>query len=60
MSPLPKVPPASRSPKGPQNLKDKRVRGKEARQPVPENLEEEGQAGNTFQNTHHQGHQQDR
>ena len=60
MSSLPKVPPANRSPKGPQTLKDKDVTGKEAHQPVPENLEQEGQQGNTFQNTHHQGHQQDR
>ena len=60
MSALPKVPPANRSPKGPENIKDKQVQGKEAHQPAPENLKEEGQQGNTHQNTHHQGYQQDR
>ncbi len=60
MSSLPKVPPANRSNKGPATVKDKSVQGKEPHQPVEENLKEQGQAGNTFQNTHHQGHQQDR
>ena len=27
---------------------------------APSNLKEQGQAGNIHQNTHHQGHQQDR
>lgn len=58
MSSLPKVPPANRSSKGPPTVKDKSVPGKEAHQPVPENPEEEGQQGNTFQNTLQKSHQE--
>ncbi len=57
---LPPVPPENRSKKGPAPVKDKNVQGKESHTPPPKDLKNEGQAGNTFQNTHHQGHQQDR
>jgi hypothetical protein len=57
---MPPVPPASRSPKAPGGRKDKTDPGKEGRDAPPGNLKEQGQQGNTFQNTHHQGYQQDR
>jgi len=33
---------------------------KSAKNPVPENLREQGRQGNIHQNTHNQGYQQDR
>ena len=56
---LPPVPPANRSPYGPGS--DPKVADDQAAKPgVPENLQEQGRQGNIAQNTHNQGHQQDR
>jgi hypothetical protein len=56
---MPPIPPASQSRKGPgdDHRPDARdgKRSKEQR-----NLKEQGHQGNIHQNTHHQGHQQDR
>ena len=56
---LPPVPPANRSPKRPSEA-DKRTDEKARRPPQRENIEQQGQQGNTKQNTTHQGFQQDR
>jgi hypothetical protein len=59
MSKKPPVPPANRSPKGPGSdpkPADTGVKPDKA----PHNLREQGQSGNIHQNTHNQGHQQDR
>jgi hypothetical protein len=57
----PPVPSENRSPKGPQDTPDivdtTRGHGNMNR---PNNLEQQGQQGNTKQNTTHQGYQQDR
>jgi hypothetical protein len=54
----PPVPPANRSPKGPGDAAEPDT--DTTRGGRPANLKEQGQQGNTAQNTHHQGHQQDR
>lgn len=59
--PMPPVPPAGRSDKGPNSAKpqtpaDDTPQGRSA----PENLGEQDRQGNIKQNTTHQGHQQDR
>ena len=58
---MPPVPPEQRSPKGPGDQREPAKSGS-AIQPAkaPDNPKEQGQQGNTYQNTHHQGHQQDR
>jgi hypothetical protein len=57
MPKMPSVPSDNRSPKGtgadPHVEKDQQV-------PDRKNYNQQGRQGNTFQNTHHQGHQQDR
>lgn len=56
---MPPVPPANRSPKGPgSDPKVSKETGKLAK--APNNADEQGQTGNTKQNTTHQGYQQDR
>jgi hypothetical protein len=61
MTKMPSVPPANRSPKGPEA-----DAATQDQQPVPDtearkrNLAEQGRQGNIKQNTTHQGHQQDR
>ena len=59
MSRKPPVPPASRSPKGTGSdprEKDSHIKPTK----TPENLREQGDAGNIEQNIRNQGHQQDR
>ena len=56
----PPIPPANRSPKGPGADKAQNQEQAKGKAPVPENLEQQDQQGNTWQNTHHQGYQQDR
>ena len=60
MAKRPPVPPAGRSPKGPGADGD--VAEKASRKPdrVPNNLREQGDAGNISQNTTNDGYQQDR
>jgi hypothetical protein len=61
---MPPVPPASRSHKGPHEGEEREARraDRDSSRPKgpPENLAEQGRQGNINQNTHHQGHQQDR
>jgi hypothetical protein len=55
-SKAPPIPPEQRSSPGDKpHVQDDGVRRR-----APSNLKEQGQAGNIHQNTHHQGHQQDR
>jgi hypothetical protein len=58
MSKLPPIPAEQRSPKGPGSdpnfTKDDQTAANER------NLKEQGRQGNIYQNTHHQGYQQDR
>lgn len=54
----PPVPPANQSPKGPGGAPQPDLDN--TRSGRPSNLKEQGQQGNTNQNTHHQGYQQDR
>jgi hypothetical protein len=54
----PPVPPGNRSPKGPGNAVEPDTDSTKGRRPA--NLKEQDQQGNTAQNTHHQGYQQDR
>ena len=56
---MPPVPPASRSRKGPGDSKQAAADTSKKKGP-PSNLAEQGRQGNIHQNTHHQGHQQDR
>ena len=60
----PPTPPASRSPKGGSGRDPgsagKITRDDAARANRTDNTEEQGAAGNIAQNTHNQGHQQDR
>jgi hypothetical protein len=56
---MPPVPPASRSRKGPGDSKQVAADTSKKKGP-PSNLSEQGRQGNIHQNTHHQGHQQDR
>lgn len=57
----PPVPPAGRSTKGPAGVPDSAPADTAAAADgVPSNTREQGQQGNTRQNTTHQGHQQDR
>ena len=58
-SPLPPVPPAARSDKGPGGT-PKGDKGDAQAQPAPENLGEQDRQGNIKQNTTHQGYQQGR
>jgi hypothetical protein len=58
MSKLPPVPPDQRSPKGPGSDPD--VSKEEETRSNDRNLREQGRQGNIYQNTHNQGHQQDR
>ena len=58
-SPLPPVPPAARSDKGPSGT-PKGDKGEAQAQPAPENLAEQDRQGNVKQNTTHQGYQQGR
>lgn len=61
MAKTPPVPPANRSPKGPgSDPSDKPSDVAAVDKRSDQNTKEQGQAGNTWQNTHHQGHQQDR
>jgi hypothetical protein len=55
---MPPVPRDNRSPKG--TGSDPAVKADETRKAVPENPAEQGQQGNSKQNTTHQGYQQDR
>ena len=57
-SKMPPVPRDQRSPKG--TGADPSVTADETRKAVSENPDEQGQQGNTKQNTTHQGYQQDR
>jgi hypothetical protein len=57
MPKMPPVPSDNRSPKGPGA--DSHVE-KDQKVPERENYEQQGRHGNTHQNTHHQGYQQDR
>jgi hypothetical protein len=57
-SKMPPVPPGNRSPKG--GGADPAVKADTTRKDAPENPAEQGQQGNTKQNTTHQGYQQDR
>jgi hypothetical protein len=59
MAKRPPVPPANRSPKG-KGSSPKPGRPDVKPEKAPHNLREQGDAGNINQNTHHQGHQQDR
>lgn len=59
MSKKPPVPPANRTPKGTgSDPKGKKPHIKPAK--APQNLREQGDAGNIEQNTRNQGYQQDR
>jgi hypothetical protein len=55
---VPPVPQANRSPKGP-GL-DPEAHKQPNVEDSGENLKEQGRQGNIYQNTHNQGHQQDR
>jgi hypothetical protein len=57
---MPPVPPAGRSKKGPNAGAEHAPRDTSRRKEPPENVAEQGRQGNISQNTHHQGHQQDR
>jgi hypothetical protein len=57
-SKMPPVPPGNRSPKG--TGADPAVNPDTTRKDNVQNLAEQGQQGNTKQNTTHQGYQQDR
>lgn len=57
MTKMPPVPPDNRSPHGPGASPQVE---KEEKAPERENYEQQGRQGNTNQNTHHQGYQQDR
>jgi hypothetical protein len=59
MSKLPQVPAEQRSPKGPGSAPET---GQKEDVPASgkQNLREQGHQGNIYQNTHNQGHQQDR
>ena len=54
----PPVPPANRSPKGPQGSPE--VPTDTSHENRPSNLDQQGQQGNIKQNTTNQGYQQDR
>ena len=57
MTRKPPVPPANRSPHESAHQGEQ----SDARQnKIPENLKQQDQQGNTYQNTHNQGYQQDR
>jgi hypothetical protein len=56
----PPVPPANRSPKGPENAQRPDAKTAPPERPVPNNTAEQGRQGNISQNTHNQGYQQDR
>jgi hypothetical protein len=58
MSKLPPVPSEQRSPRGPGS--DPEVNKDDDRSTQERNLHEQGRQGNIYQNTHNQGHQQDR
>jgi hypothetical protein len=62
MTKLPPVPPDQRSPKGPSSDPDvPKKEGTLSKDRIKDrNLREQGQQGNIYQNTHNQGHQQDR
>ena len=60
---LPPVPPANRSPHGGANPGDGPLPPDEAKknaESTKRDPEQQGRQGNTWQNTHHQGYQQDR
>lgn len=57
---MPPVPPANRSDKGPGSAPEPNPDDRRGVQSRPGNLKEQGQQGNTKQNTTHQGYQQDR
>ncbi len=57
---IPPVPPAGRSSKGPAGRPESAQADTAAAESPPANLKEQGQPGNTRQNTTHQGYQQDR
>jgi len=63
-SKMPRVPPAARSPKAVGGADRANQNGAaedtSKRNEPPKNLAEQGRQGNINQNTHHQGHQQDR
>lgn len=56
---MPPVPPENRSDKGPGDTTQPDINTAKPKGP-PENLEQQGRQGDKFQNTHHQGYQQDR
>jgi hypothetical protein len=58
MSKMPPVPPGNRSPKGPGS--DPNTSTTDVSPNDKDNLRERGRQGNIQQNTHNQGHQQDR
>lgn len=61
MAKTPPVPPENRSPKGPgADPADKASDIANVDKRADANAHEKGQTGNTWQNTHHQGYQQDR
>jgi hypothetical protein len=57
---MPPVPPANVSPQGSSTPGESEIRQEKHDQAREANQDERGQTGNTWQNTHHQGHQQDR
>lgn len=66
MTKMPPVPPAGRTPKGPDadpstaTQRQKEASGKVHPDSADKNLREQGDSGNIRQNTTHQGYQQDR
>ncbi len=56
---MPPVPPENRSDKGPGDTTQPDINTAKPKGP-PDNLEQQGRQGDKFQNTHHQGYQQDR
>ncbi|NKC31969.1 hypothetical protein [Falsiroseomonas selenitidurans] len=60
---LPPVPPANQSPAGQSNPGGSPISKPAAQENIESRSrdpEQQGRQGNTWQNTHHQGHQQDR
>ena len=60
---MPPIPPEQRSDKGPggrERPSERETVDEKLREQEPKNLEQQDQQGNTYQNTRHQGYQQDR
>jgi hypothetical protein len=58
--PMPPIPPANRSDKGPGSAPEPNTDDRRGVQSRQGNIKEQGQQANTKQNTTHQGYQQDR